>query len=298
MSLGTNHISRADVTVFVPEVWGGKVNEFYREGLFLATFFTDRSDEVTDGGDLIHTPGTSAFLAADKVAETQVALQSPTEADEPLTIDTHKHTAFLMEDVERAALKGSYRLREKKAQDAAYSVALALELAISAKFSDFTEEGGAAGSPLTDVQIRTAIATLGDKIQGAYREEDVRFILARKTVYVDVMDNDRYVSMDFGQVGTAQAGKKVRYIQGIECMMTSNIPSNATDYTGALVHKDAINFATSPLMGAAVGPDGTPGVRLQAEYKLEWLGELVVADIRYGVSLNRDDAGVKLTSVK
>ena len=39
------------------------------------------------------------------------------------------------------------------------------------------------------------------------------------------------------------------------------------------------------------------GVRLQAEYKLEWLGVLVVADMLYGVIENREAAGVEILSV-
>ncbi len=56
---------------------------------------------------------------------------------------------------------------------------------------------------------------------------------------------------------------------------------------------DAIHFATAALPGAK----DAMGVRLQAEYKLEWLGVLVVADMLYGVIENREAAGVEIISV-
>ena len=68
--------------------------------------------------------------------------------------------------------------------------------------------------------------------------------------------------------------------------------NTGADYAGFFGNPDAIHFATAALPGAK----DSMGVRLQAEYKLEWLGVLVVADILFGVIENRDEAGVQIIS--
>lgn len=298
MALGTDHYSGADVAVFTPEVWGMKVNDFFRESLECATFFTDRSDEVAMGGDVLYTPGTTAFTTNAKAAQTEVTLQSPTETAKTLTINQHKEASFLLEDIQRAQLKKSYNLRERRAKDLAYAVAEDLEVAITSLFSGFSNTVGSTGVALTEAVCREAISDLGDNIKGAFREEDVRFILARKTVWQDAMTSDRFVSFDFGQEGTGRGGQRTPYIYGIEVIVTSNVQTinSDADYAGALAHADAIHFATAALPGASTGVDGTPGVRLQASYIQEYLGELVTADILYGVVENRDEAAIQIIS--
>ena len=56
MALGTDHFIAADLAASIGEVWGTKINDFYREKLVAAGFFTDRSEDVVAGGDIIHTP--------------------------------------------------------------------------------------------------------------------------------------------------------------------------------------------------------------------------------------------------
>jgi len=39
---------------WIPKIWGQRVNEFYRNKLVCAPFFTDRSDELSGGGDTLN----------------------------------------------------------------------------------------------------------------------------------------------------------------------------------------------------------------------------------------------------
>jgi len=59
---------------WIPNIWGQKVNEFYRNKLVAAPFFTDRSDELSAGGGVLYTPGTTEFAAAAKTTGVQVTL--------------------------------------------------------------------------------------------------------------------------------------------------------------------------------------------------------------------------------
>ena len=67
------------------------------------------------------------------------------------------------------------------------------------------------------------------------------------------------------------------------CNMSTNLPTENTDEKGALLmHKDAIVFAEQL------------GVRVQTQYKQEYLADLMTAYTLYGVETYRAEAGVKL----
>jgi len=51
------------LAAYIPEVWSSKMNEFYREKLIAGKFFTDLSDELTQGGDILHIPSVSEMTA-------------------------------------------------------------------------------------------------------------------------------------------------------------------------------------------------------------------------------------------
>lgn len=52
---GTFTGAGADLDVFINEVWSSKINDFAKEKMHFANFFINRSDELSGGGDTIHT---------------------------------------------------------------------------------------------------------------------------------------------------------------------------------------------------------------------------------------------------
>lgn len=71
----------------IPEVWGNKINDFYRAKLKVAPFFTNRSDELAEGGDTLNTPNLTEMAANAKSNATAVTLNSPTETKKQLVVD-------------------------------------------------------------------------------------------------------------------------------------------------------------------------------------------------------------------
>jgi hypothetical protein len=69
----TSHTSTS-LDSFIPEIWGEKINEFFRAKLVTAPFFTDRSDEVSEGGDVLYTPSVTELTASAKSNATAVTL--------------------------------------------------------------------------------------------------------------------------------------------------------------------------------------------------------------------------------
>ncbi len=69
---------------------------------------------------------------------------------------------------------------------------------------------------------------------------------------------------------------------------TSRLGTTLGHRNGCLAHKSALAFAVANPSGMG----GVNAVRIQSDYLLEYLGDLVVADLMYGVIENRDPSGV------
>lgn len=66
MAFPTDSHTGTSLASYIPAVWGQKVNEFFRAKLVAAPFFTDRSDELSAGGNVLYTPGTTELSANSK----------------------------------------------------------------------------------------------------------------------------------------------------------------------------------------------------------------------------------------
>lgn len=299
MAVPTDTFTGSDLDVFRPQVWGSKVNEFFREELILANFFTDRSDELKNGGDTIHTPNTTEMSAATKTNGAAVTLGSPTETKVDLVVDTWKEVSFLIEDREAAQVKASYTLQERYAKNAAFTAASELEGAIAALFTGFSGSVGASSSNLADSDIRVAISTLANsKVPGVRANtKEVAFIMHPNTIWRQLMGLDKFTLVQNTAGADPVMKGAVGTLYGIPVIESVNVPnvSGSDGRANLLAHKDAIHFATLALpAGNANAYSGAYGVRLQSNYMPEYLGTLCTADVVYGVIENRDSAGVKI----
>lgn len=293
-----------DLDVFIPSVWGVRINDFYKSQLILADFFINRSDELAEGGVIVYTPGITAMTANSKTNASAVTLNSPTETAQTLTVNTWYETSFQIEDREAAQVKRSYTIQETYAKNAAYTTAAVLETAIAACFQAFSTVVGASNTNLADSEIRQAIAALdAASIPGLYTGE-VAFFLHPNTFWRQVQNIDKFSLAVNSPVNDPTAKKPMASLYGIPVFVSANIPvSTLSTATGgrcnALAHKDAIHWATLPL-GVASKSNGVTGkynVRIQSNYVPEYLATLTTVDICYGVTENRDTSGVWIRTV-
>jgi hypothetical protein len=285
MALGTDHITSTTADVMIPEIWGARVNDFYRANLKAGNFFEDWSEDVANGGDIIHIPNVTEMTAALKAVETQVVLDAQTETDVDLTINTHYHVAFLIEDVTASKIKSSYKAQELYAKNAGYTVAATLEDALIALFNGFSQIVGDSATDLNDSNIRQAIAYLDS---ANVPMEDRAFFLHPNVIWKQVMGIDKFTLVQNTGGADPVLKGQIGLLYGIPVIGTSRLGTTLGHRNGALAHKSALAFATGNIAGG-MSPDK---VRLQKDYKLEYLGWLVVADIIFGVIENRDTSGV------
>jgi hypothetical protein len=296
MAFPTDTATAADLAVLIPEVWGGQINDIFKANAKIAAFFTDRSDELAEGGDVLHTPNLTEMGANAKVAATAVTLNSPTETKIDLTVDQWYEVSFNIEDKEAAQVKRSYTLQERYATNAAYTIAQQLEGALAALFSGFSSTVGASTTDIADSEIRQAIATL-DSANVPMDGGEVAFIMHPNTIYRQLMGIDKFTLVQ----NTAGADPVLRgavgSLYGLPVISSTNVPnvSGSDGRYNVLAHRDAIHWATSPLgVMSQGGMVGSSGIRVQSSYQADFLSTLTTADILYGVIENRDAAGVAI----
>jgi predicted lipoprotein len=282
---------------YIPLVWGQKVNEFYRNKLVAAPFFTDRSDEVSEGGDTLYTPNTTEFTANSKTTGAPVTLNSNSDTKQTLSINNWFESSFAIEDAEAAQVKRSYSLMERYSKNCGYAIAKKLDTAIVTNFQSFTNTVGSSTNNLGDSDIRAAFAyleTTGVDIMEA------SFFVSPNVFWKQIQAIDKFSLAINSPINDPTAKVPAAYLYGRPVHVTAQITLNSTPSGGrsnALAVPDAIHWATSPLgAGGSKSPAmvGTHGIRVQSNYIPEYLSTVTTADVLYGTVLNRATGGVQI----
>jgi hypothetical protein len=292
MALPTGTFTATDLAEMIPEVWGEQVNDFYRAKLKMTSFFTNRSDELAEGGDTLYTPNLTEMSAASKSNATAVTLNSPTETKQTLSVSNWYEVSFVIEDKEAAQVKRSYTLQKRYMKNAAFTAAKKLEDAVATLFQSFSTSVGTTTVALSRTVILAAISALTTADADL---EEAAWFFHPKTIWQDIMAIDAF-ALAFNTANATNPVTKgaVGQIFSRPVFQSTRITTvnTAADYCGALAVPDAIHYAT----GALPGQKDPMGVRLQANYIPEYLGTLVTADILYGAVENRDAGGVRIIS--
>ena len=307
MALGTDHVTVTTAAVFIPEIWLDEIRRATEANLF-AKKVVKHFPMQGKKGDTLHVPDLSNLTTNAKVANTQVTLQSPTETEFTMSIDTHEETSFVVEDIVTA--QSQYNLRSEYTQKAGYAIAQKIDTDILAEYANLTASviggdgttawdptaGGNTGNgtDLTDLGIRNMMQTLDD----ADVPQDNRCIIispSQKNVIAGIARFSEYINT--GKKATVDGGKLLGgaadawgELYGMPVYVTTQSPQvAATDTTtlyrvGMMLHRDALVLAQQ------IAP------RVQGQYKQEYLGHLVTVDTLYGVATFRADHGVAFYS--
>lgn len=268
--------SATTLAVLIPEIWGEKMNNFYRDELKTAAFFTDLSSDLMAGGDIVHVPNLTEMTAHTKSNATAVTLNNPTETKVDLTVTTWQEVSFAIEDREAQIVKKSYNIQETYAKNAAFTVAAAYEDAIIALFDNFSQTVGTSAAALADSNIRRAIQYLDE---AKAPQTDRAFFLTPKQVWSDVQAIDRFSLLINTQGADPVLKGHVGYLYGIPVIMSERIGATNGSAQSCLAHKDAIIHASTIM-------------RVQSNYIPQYLSTVTTADVMYGVVENRDTSGV------
>ncbi len=292
MAYPIDMFTQADLAVFIPEKWSDAINDFAKEDTPVTDFCTDRSSEVADGGNIVHTGNVTEMTAHAKSAGTAVTLNSPTEDSADLTVNTHYEVSFSVEDSTASIWKKSLYLQQKFARNAGYTAGQTLENSLIAEFASFTSSVGASTSVIVDSDIRAAIGVVETAAKENVENGNYMFVFDRKVWWNQIAGITTFqLKINASNDPVTHAPYKTLY--GIRVSTSSNIDyvSATTGRVNALFHKDAIHYACAKLPGQTMDK-----VRFQSQYDQIYLATLSTADIFYGVILNRATYGVKIYS--
>ena len=224
-----------------------------------------------------------------------------TETEITITIDQHYEYSRFIEDI--AAKQALDSIRQFYTDDAGYALATNVDTALHDQAAHLQGGSGAATytaaviggdgsttyvdassneSALTDAGIREVIETLDNANIPLQNRVLVIPPVAKNTL----LGLARFTEQAFvGEVGMANSIRNGRLgsIYGVEVFVSTNC---ATATGGArialLMHRSAMALVTQV------------DIRVQTQYKQEYLADLLTADTLYGVGELRDDAGVAI----
>lgn len=270
----SNNMNATTGNIFIPEVWSKELIIATEAALVLAPRLWDMSEAVSEYGDTINIPNISNLEAEDKLANVDVQLQAPTETNTVLLIDTHKASAFVVED--KLSRQSKYNLLNIYKDESAKAIGRSVEKSIAALASAFSQEKGTYNTAITTDVILDAIELL-DEADVPMTE---RYFAFRPDVKRDLLDLATYTSSDFvGSDKPVRTGT-VGDLYGVETIMTTNLVKSGNNTNNMLFHRQAIAIAWQQK------------ARMQMEYSLMKLGTVCVADALWGLKETRDDHGV------
>lgn len=294
----SNHVTPTNVDAFVPEIWSDEIAAAYKSNLVIANL-VKKMNHIGKKGDTIHIPKPVRGSATAKAENTQVNLIVGADTDFSVSIDKHFEYSRLIEDITDVQALPS--LRSFYTEDAGYALARQMDSDLGALGSSlsgryymdsstnltaYAADTVVAADVFTDLGFRQAIQELDD----ADVPMDNRFMIVPPSVKKDILGIDRFNSSDFVNGRPVENGL-LGDIYGIKIYVSTNLPElesaaeNSADgriVGGILGHRDAFILAEQM------------GVRVQTQYKQEYLGDLMTADTIYGVAELRDGAAIQL----
>ena len=277
---------------FIPDVWSMEVLRATEDALVMAPLVKRYDSLVQKRGDTVHIPNLSNLSANDKVAETQVTPQAPTETETTIDIDKHKEASFLVEDI--AKVQSNYDLLGEYTKKAGYAIAEVIDTDLLALYSGLSQTAGTAGTNITAATFLTAVEYLD--IANAPLEN--RNFVIHPKLKTAIAQIDTFIRADYlGNYQSAKpaaVGPKSRSMWGELYGVPTYYTNQVTVTTGTGTGDDVFNNVLFHKEAFALALQRKP--RVQSEYLLDWLGTLVVVDTIYGVKELRDSFGVWVKS--
>lgn len=320
MALGTGMITTTIAGTsngFIPELWSDEIAVRYKSNLVLGDL-VENMDHTGKYGDTVHVPTITRGTAAQNFSNQggSVTFTAPTVNEFQITLDQWwVHGKQIPDIVEKQALPS---MRRFIVDDMSYSLAKAVDdylhgATVAGLLRGATDLAGAVigsdgstvfsgtantntgnGAALSDEGIRTMIQTLDDiDVPGMDRVWIVPPVEKKRLLGVARFTEQAFTGENGG--GNSIRNGRVGDLYGDPVYVTSNCATiwvdaddgsvSRTDPTGSVtkyrqgiyMHKSAIILANQ------IRP------RVQAQYKVEYLSDAIVADVAFGAKVVRTE---------
>lgn len=276
--------------VFIPELWSRELVVARDNALVMAPLVTRFDSQVKGRGDIVHIPHISNLSVNDKTQGSEVTRQQVTETETTLTIDQWREVSFAIEDILK--VQSQTDLRSEYTKQAGIALAKDVDTKLLGLYSSLTStDVGTYGTDITDATVVAGLQTLDE----ANVPLEERYLVIAPSQKAAIMKLDKFVKATYlGKMNSAtpvMKGPNSRMywgeIYGIPTYYTNQVTTTAATPTqthNLLFHKSAFVLAMQS------------GPRVQTDYLVQELSNLVVADQIYGYTVLRADHGVELRS--
>lgn len=272
--------------VYIPEIWSELVLEFRKKRLQAANFFEHRDMEVMNFGDTIHFPADSEYTVVSYTEGNRLtsSLAANTDSEVVLTVDQYKVRPFLVSD--KLSTQSKYNKKALNFRNAGYAIAKAIDTAIFARSSEFTNAAiNTAGTAIVPADLTEAQQVLDDL--DVPEGEERGWFLSPATIK-DLMDNsgNYFTSLDFTMTPSLVYGQLHYLLLGSPVFKTTNLPTGTTGSPSTTYRKNI--YAHREAIGVAmqIAPE------VQEEYNLDLQGDLCNVRALYGTVCLRPASGV------
>jgi N4-gp56 family major capsid protein len=287
--------SEADTAGFVPQIWQDEIIAAYKKNLVVANLIKKMNFKGKKG-DSVTFPAPGRGAASAKTVESAVTMQQMTGTGITVNIDKHYEYSRLIEDL--AEVQSLSSLRRFYTDDSGYALATQIDTDLLNNFSKAQAGAGNAtwdkaviggdgstnytsgssnASAITDAGIRKIIQTLDDNDVPMDGRSLVIPPVARNTM----LGLARFTEQAFVGNGDSIRNGQIGDVYGVKVYVSTNCP---TATGGARI---AVMF--HPEYGVLIEQ---LGIRVQTQYKQEYLATLLTADTLYGVGELRDTSAV------
>lgn len=294
----------AAVATFIPEVWSDEIVAQYKKSLVLANLVKKMSMKGKKG-DTIHIPMPTRGSANAKAAATAVTIQQALESERTVSINQHYEYSKLIEDI--SDIQALSSMRKFYTEDAGYALAKQVDshlaqlgriayTTLTAPTTSLVYNNAYIGgdgtttyssastgnaSSLTDAAIRRTIQRLDE----ADAPMSNRYLVVPPASRNTLMGLSRFTEQAF--TGESGSGNTIRNgqigdVYGVQVFVSNNLdrPTVASGYPNSWValmfHRDSMVLAEQQ------------AVRVQTQYKQEYLSTLLTADTLYGYNAVRN----------
>ena len=278
--------------VFVPEVWSPAVELAFKNKLVFANLANDLSPFVAGGGDKIHIPTFDTIATGDKTVESAISYgtDGAAQTEETLTVDQHSYSATLIEDVLK--VQSNYDLMNIYTSEMGYALANKIDSYLESKLlASCQSAAGKINGIVTGADLKTANNADFELILSNVLSQDPE--VSNWTLVVSpaaFSTLSALVQLSYGTAaaplgaGFGQTGQ-IATVFGMPIIMSPNVTTATTNMDNAggetdnftpigyCIHKSAMHIAYSQ------------GVRMQAEYDIDYLGTKMVSDMIYGCTI-------------
>jgi hypothetical protein len=282
MALGANQMTGTTLAVFRPNIWSKEVLAARESTLVMVPRIKHYDRDIRAAGQTVEIPNLSNLTANQKVANTQVVLNAPTETKTTLSINQHWESSFLLEDF--AEIQSAYDAAAEYVKKTGYALAEKMDTTVVTEMTDNASSSvGAYGTVLSDTTVLAGIR----KLDEAKVPSMGRTLAVTPQGKVELLAIDKYVRYDALGTGQAIANGKIGNIYGVEVVMSHNLKVTAatpTQNNHLLFHEEACAIAVQK------------DVTFESQRKTEYLGTLFVAQSLWGVKILRADHVVVVKS--